>query len=85
MNELKHGYYSTYTNYGCRCDACKAARAEHMRDYRARLQATTQPSEIPHGAETAYVDYGCRCAVCRAANAAARRKYRARKRLGGAG
>ena len=28
-----HGTNSTYTNYGCRCDECKAARQAYMRQY----------------------------------------------------
>ncbi|GHJ59158.1 hypothetical protein NOK12_16760 [Nocardioides sp. OK12] len=30
-----HGTHSAYVQ-GCRCDDCKTARREYMRDYRAR-------------------------------------------------
>lgn len=29
-----HGEVETYRDWGCRCDLCKAAHAEAMRDYR---------------------------------------------------
>lgn len=31
-----HGNYSYYVNKGCRCDACRAARAEYQRQWRAK-------------------------------------------------
>jgi len=37
----QHGTYSRYVGRGCRCLLCKEARADYMRDYRARKQATT--------------------------------------------
>lgn len=34
-----HGMQSHYTNHGCRCDLCKAAQAQAVREYRARRSA----------------------------------------------
>jgi hypothetical protein len=33
-----HGRYTTYTNHGCRCDACRADHARYIRERRHRLQ-----------------------------------------------
>lgn len=32
----EHGRYTTYVNYGCRCDACTADNTRHIREYRQR-------------------------------------------------
>lgn len=34
-----HGKPSTYTNYACRCDLCKAAGVAEAQDYRVRARA----------------------------------------------
>lgn len=31
-----HGNFSTYTNYGCRCELCRAANTKIQRDWHAR-------------------------------------------------
>lgn len=31
---IKHGYYATYSNHGCRCNRCKEAHAAWHRMYR---------------------------------------------------
>jgi hypothetical protein len=36
LADLKHGSYSTYQNYACRCVPCCAANTEYMRAYRLR-------------------------------------------------
>lgn len=59
-----HGKASTYTNHGCRCDACRAAHTEVC--YRARMRRYSNP--VPaglHGTYNAYTNYGCRCDACR--------------------
>lgn len=33
-----HGSSSTYSNYACRCDACREAHTDAMRQRRARLK-----------------------------------------------
>lgn len=35
-SHVGHGQYTTYTNYACRCEKCRAANAAYWRDYRAR-------------------------------------------------
>lgn len=32
---IKHGTYNAYTNGGCRCDQCRKAASEYMRQYRS--------------------------------------------------
>ena len=34
--EPEHGRYTTYVNYGCRCDACTADNTRSTREYRER-------------------------------------------------
>ena len=38
LTPIPHGTYGGYTNHYCRCDECKAARAEYSRQYRLRKQ-----------------------------------------------
>ncbi|MEJ1091960.1 hypothetical protein [Microbacterium istanbulense] len=39
---LTHGTLSTYTNYKCRCDACRKAATDHARAYRERKAREAQ-------------------------------------------
>ena len=32
--EIKHGTYAAYTNKKCRCEECKSAARQYMREYR---------------------------------------------------
>jgi hypothetical protein len=55
-----------YTDYGCRCDVCRAAHAERHRRLRAQ-RAAGRPDENPaleHGTRSTYVNHGCRCEQC---------------------
>lgn len=61
---IQHGKYSTYQNHSCRCDECKAAWREYIRDVRARRIARGIPESVVHNANT-YNNWGCRCQVCR--------------------
>lgn len=59
---MTHGINSSYIA-GCRCDPCREAHAEYMRDYRRRKGA------IPfrpwrHGMSTTGYQRGCRCQAC---------------------
>lgn len=74
----EHGY-GPYTR-GCRCDVCRAAKADYMRRKRAVAAEWRALAEadgwgrhfvpgITHG-YAGYQDWHCRCAVCRAARAA---------------
>lgn len=76
-----HGY-GGYTR-GCRCDHCRAAKAEYVRDRRHRgrqIAARFTDSSgrhlargITHGTASGYVENGCRCRPCTSAVSAKRR------------
>ena len=59
----RHGTTTRYYTLKCRCDKCRKAGREYMRQLRAKLRATPQ-EEIPHGTTTGYQNYGCRCDKC---------------------
>jgi len=48
--EFEHGKASSYNNYKCRCDLCRQAWADYMRDrvrrYRARKKAEKKPKGV---------------------------------------
>jgi len=77
---MRHGKYSTYSNHGCRCDACREAWNEYYTSYRrARGQkplAQYHAETMRHG-PTRYRK-GCRCDVCRGASARQKAEQRAR-------
>ena len=65
----RHGTYTGYAHYGCRCDKCRLYQIERVRRNRAdRLAAG-----VNHGTRSGY-DAGCRCGVCFSARLAAYRK-----------
>lgn len=75
-SRVRHGDYSAYTLYGCRCDKCKRTNT----NYQAGLRRASgvKPNTGPkHGTTNMYQNYGCRCGACKAANAASQRRYRA--------
>ena len=67
--EVQHGSVSTYINWGCRCDECKAAHSANLARQRearfARMKA--DPTIRPHGTMATYSGWGCRCEACVAA------------------
>ena len=67
-----HGTTNRYTNLGCRCDACKAAKSTYDRAWRLARKGTTPPK---HG-EVGYRIYACRCEICAAGHATQRRRDR---------
>jgi hypothetical protein len=74
----QHGS-SKYSNDNCRCDECRSAWAQYIRDRklkRKRWVATNGlPESVSHG-ESAYANWGCRCSACRAAwNEACKRRW----------
>jgi hypothetical protein len=75
-----HGSPSTYKNWGCRCDHCKAAHAAEQRRLRANRIARRDEATLPHGSPSTYFNWGCRCEDCKAAKAAQALRLRARKR-----
>ena len=88
MSGIEHGKRQTYVYYKCRCDECRAANREYLRQYRAANREAIRASQaryttklkgsehIPHGTRYGYSDFGCRCDECRAANAAYARQRR---------
>lgn len=67
-----HGY-AAYSN-GCRCEVCRAAKAERTREYRAQARKAlrlvnakgTGRNFVPgitHG-YNGYQNHACRCMVC---------------------
>ncbi len=38
---VEHGRLNEYTNFGCRCELCRAANARYMRERRARRKVAT--------------------------------------------
>lgn len=71
----EHGY-NAYAN-GCRCDVCRAAKADYMREKRATARALRAADDaVPylHHGISGYQDSHCRCHVCRAAKSAAVRR-----------
>lgn len=57
---------STYTNWGCRCDECKASWAAMIRARRfvRRDLIKADPSLAEHGNHNTYVNWMCRCEAC---------------------
>ncbi len=46
MNQPEHGTVSTYTNWKCRCEACRAANAKYVRERReVRRVLLAEPPE----------------------------------------
>ncbi len=71
---MEHGTYSAYARRnGCRCAACRAAKAAYVRESRkragmARVKAdlagkTHGVRGIAHGL-SGYQNHACRCEVC---------------------
>lgn len=89
---IPHGY-AGYCYYGCRCEACKAAKAAYMREHRAakrslvanpvRPDGARYVADLPPGASHGlygYQEYSCRCGVCTAAKAkASTRQWKANR------
>ncbi len=59
-----HGY-GPYSK-GCRCEVCRRAKADYMRDRRAAARAKPQGkvAGILHGSRAGYEEHGCRCTLC---------------------
>ena len=72
-----HGTITGYTDYRCRCGACRRAWLEYMRDWREKALKGPIPESSAHGTRSTYNSYGCRCEPCKAANSAYMREYKA--------
>ena len=70
FEEIKHGKYTTYNNYACRCDECTADYKRYLEDTRDQRQEyyksllQTPYEEIEHGSYYGYARLGCRCPAC---------------------
>ncbi len=71
MTGRVHGTNSTYCNYGCRCEACRAAHtaAQAMSSVSLAARLAADPSAARHGERSTYINWGCRCLACTAAEA----------------
>lgn len=76
---VTHGTESGYIYWDCRCEACRDARNQRVRERRAYVTPPPVP-EGKHGTITAYSHYRCRCRACRGVWAAYLRAYRARRK-----
>ncbi len=55
-----------YTNHGCRCDICKQAAVNYVRNRRSARRAVPVPEHV-HGTDNGYTNYACRCDRCKLA------------------
>ena len=75
---LKHGGFSAYQRYKCRCGPCQEHARAYARRYE-RLRAGRKgraPAGVKHG-KSAYSYYGCRCKIC----CKARSDYDAKRKM----
>jgi hypothetical protein len=81
VTRIPHGTAGGYSNWGCRCAACRAANTESQRRFRARLRerVTAGLAVVRHGEYSTYTNWACRCDKCRCAGREQRQRYRARK------
>lgn len=87
---VDHGDPNTYGNRGCRCDACREAWREYMRQYTHRtgrhrpveVVRAERRAAVQHGTQTKYAKHGCRCDECREWARRARAHYRAKAKAG---
>jgi rubredoxin len=83
LDEREHGY-NLYT-YGCRCPACRAAKADYMREKRSAAKKAARPGlvvmGIKHGTRSAFTDRGCRCPECTEAMRAYKREQNSKRRI----
>lgn len=80
-------------SYGCRCEACRAAKSAYVRARRAKAREARLAAEaegrrhvvegIKHGIG-GYKDFSCRCFTCRLASAESSALYRKRRAEKGA-
>jgi hypothetical protein len=79
LTVITHG--ASRYNSGCRCDICRAGKAQRQRDAVARrAQDPAAADRAGHGKQSTYRNTGCRCTPCATANRDAVRAARARKK-----
>lgn len=80
-DDERHGKFSTYINYACKCARCTAANTAYHASYITKYRAT-DPSTWDHGTYSTYLNRRCRCQDCKDAHADYKRDYRRRKAQG---
>lgn len=75
-----HGSPFTYTNYRCRCEACREAHRLYTAQARLLRAERGVPDPAMHGKASTYTNWSCRCDACKAAWAESGRRYRAAER-----
>lgn len=68
---LRHGTYTAYARWDCRCRECVAYQNDRVRRNRAERKAT---GRLSHGTRSAW-DAGCRCESCLATKRSAEQRY----------
>lgn len=65
-DDSRHGTLNGYSNLGCRCAECRAAKADETRRRRAerRQRLRDDPSIVRHGLAVTYSNWCCRCRPC---------------------
>lgn len=76
-HEVPHGTATAYNRHKCRCEDCRAAWSEVMRQYRNGGSR----SKAQHGTRSKYTS-GCRCDECKRANTEYSKTYQKLKRQG---
>lgn len=83
---MKHGSYSTYVNYRCRCGMCRAAANAYQGEAKRKRRAArvmvggrlvAPGAYVRHGDYSTYVNYSCRCVPCTTARTQRERDRRA--------
>lgn len=64
-DDSRHGTWTAYSRFSCRCEACRAAGSTYKRQRRAASSAGKKAPAI-HGSISKY-QRGCRCDKCREA------------------
>jgi hypothetical protein len=75
-----HGSASTYSNWHCRCEACRAAHAAKSAHRRiARRALLSQGAPVSHGKASTYTNWGCRCRDCCSAHTEVKHQWKLRR------
>lgn len=64
-DDQRHGTANGYSNLGCRCGECRAAKATDQRAQNAaRARRGLPESDLRHGKASTYMNWRCRCQAC---------------------
>jgi len=78
---VQHGSSITYSNWRCRCQPCRAAWADLIREMQKARKAKGVPDDL-HGRASTYGNWCCRCEPCTAAWTADSRRRKGSLPLG---